>query len=301
MALPGRGPGRPPKANPAPLVERLGIVGAPSDGGLRLECVYDQPGEFKSLFAFLKSMHSEAIVLRFTPSGMTFFAYDQNKRNRICAHVAGAQVNIYYCDCTFWIQLQLAEVEKIFNCTNNTMYKVSWRQRATSPGRIHITFKEHVLESECHYQLKVQEYAPDPTLEDAENSSRAAVYGEYPLVATFPWKSFKQTIGRVGAISKELTMEKMGEEAPIQYAYSQVNGMQYNEVYRDSTRFELASKVGPSEAFRCRFLVADVKAVSGALLAPKLTICFDSEHDLIFRSQLGCIDLTVVTKTLLAA
>lgn len=110
-----RGPGRPPKKRVVPNFERKGILEKPVRPQSRLEFSYDNPLIFKNLFIYFKNLKSKNILVRCTPTEITFFSRDQSQASFVIATIDGKNVNHYYASDVFWLGINRELVEKMFN------------------------------------------------------------------------------------------------------------------------------------------------------------------------------------------
>lgn len=293
-----RKPGRPPSKPPAPPLEMKGIVDAPSNNENRLEMAWQDPMVFKQLFTFFKNLKARDIHIRCAPDGMTFFAWDHTKTSRVHAHVAGDQVNWYYCHETFWIGINRESVEKIFASIDKSFYKVTFSCRYEDSSHLTVIFKDAELDKECRWKIVLSNLDPDETLLAMEESlSPASLESAFPVQFCLNAKKFKKTFSDANNYSTTITIEKLGAH-PLRFAYSKINTLSYHEVYRSSEKIKLQSNIEPHQTFRCTVKVANVKSLAGSMVTEEVRVMCRQAEDILFRSAIDekALVVSVLTK-----
>lgn len=294
---PRRGPGRPPARPPAPDLPLVGLSEVPEDPANRLELVWGEPREFKTLFAFFKSMKMVNVHIRCAPDGLTFFGRDHNKLARVVAHVAGGHLNWFHCTGTYWLGLKRSDhVDHVFASIDASFGKLTICQAYDDPHRLHVVFKDFAMDKDCNYCLDLADLPADEDLVEAERGlSEAALAENYPVAFTLGDLSFKKMVRDALAHTPSITVEKLAGQ-PLQITYKRA-GIEYFEVYRDPLKIHLA--VHPdTEAegvFRCPTHLAGIKALAGSMVADAVRILCPVEGDLLFRSAVQKKALVVST------
>lgn len=292
-AKPKRGPGRPPKKQPAPPLRKDGIVESPTDAQNRLEFVYEDPTMLKSLFVYFKNLKAVDVHIRCTPSGITFFTRDSAATCRVVAELPGENMNHFYCDDTFWLGLNRENVERIFSSVDKSFFKVTLLHRHDDPDSLVIIFKDADIDKECNYRVSVSTLDRDEELFAAEQLTTATALKEAPIEFQLSSKQFKKAVTDASHYSDILTFEKLGTH-PLQFTYNRV-GIVYNEVYRTPEKIHLRSEVEEDTIFRCTVAIANIKSLASAMVTDPVRIYCREDGDLLFRSEIAVLVMSTFT------
>ncbi len=287
-----RGPGRPPKKQPAPPLRKDGVVEVPSDPEHRMEFVYEDPMVFKSLFTYFKNLRARDIHLRCTRQGLTFFTRDNTRTCRIVADLPGGSMNYYYCDDAFWIGLNRDAVEKVFASIDKSFFKITLLYYHDDPDSLSIVFKDPEIEKECHYKVGVSVLDDDEELFAVEPLTFPPALAAYPLELTLSAKQFKKTITDANHYSETITAEKLGTH-PFQFTYTRV-GVVYYEVYRSPEKIGLRSDVPEGGIFRITMKIANIRSLAAAMVTDAVKIYCREDADVIFKSEIDALELTTI-------
>jgi hypothetical protein len=291
-----RGPGRPPKAKPGPVLAKKGIVDNPADSANRMELVYGDPMMFKSLFAFFQKLKSKQLHVRFDPESVTIFTRDDSKKCRVVAKIPGNGVHHYYCDDAFWLGITRdKDVEKIFATIDKTLHKVTLLYSHDDPDSISIIFKDCNIDKECNYRLTVSAFDPDEELFMSEKLTTPESLKTFPIEFKLTSKQFKKTVTDAQHHSTQLTVEKLGKTRPLQFTYHK-SGLRYNEVYRSGEKIELRSEVKEGTIFRCTVNTAYVKSLAAAMVTDTIRIYCRQDDDMLFRSSIDALVMSTFVK-----
>jgi len=288
-----RGPGRPPKKQPAPPLRKDGIVESPSDANNRLEFVYEDPTMLKSLFAYFKNLKAVDVHIRCAPTGITFFTRDFAQTCRIVAELPGDKMNHFYCDDTFWLGLNRDNVERIFSSVDKSFFKVTLLYRHDNPDSLVIIFKDPDIDKECNYRVTVSTFDRDEELFAAEAMTAPAALGGFPIEFQLTAKQFKKSVTDASHYSDNLTLEKLGVH-PLQLTYTRV-GIAYNEVYRTPEKICLRSGVKEGMIFRCTVAIANIKSLAAAMVTDTVRIFCREDNDILFRSEIDALVMSTLT------
>jgi hypothetical protein len=280
---PKRKPGRPPNKPPVAALIMRGVLQAPVDPDNRLEFVFGNPTAFKALFAYFKNINAREINLRCRPDGLTFFARDHAKTSRIVAHIAGAHVNLHYCESEFWLGINREHVEKMFASIDKTIFKISIIQTIDDPDSLLFVLKNMDLDKECNYKVVLSEYSPDIELFEAETEVLPALLAEkFPIQFTLSAKQFKKSIGDANNCNDKFTYEKMGNH-PLTLTCSGT-GILYTEVYRSPEKINLVSNIESDAIFRCTVKISNIKSLANSMVTDDVCIMCRTDGDILFRS-----------------
>lgn len=288
---PKRGPGRPPKKQAAPPLEKVGIVDSPTSAENRLEFVYEDPMILKSVFTYFKSMKAVNIHVRCAPDGITFFTRNNSHTSRIVAEIPGASVNHYYCEGTFWLGLNRENVMHVFSSIDKSYFKVTIVHRHDDPDGLGIIYKDAEIDKESNFRVPVTSPDADQELFDAEKITRMP--NAFPIEFTLTAKQFKKTVTDAGHFSESLSFEKMGEY-PLQITYSRLE-LTYNEVYRSPEKIGLRSAVKPDENFICTVAIDNIKHLATSMVTDTVQIYCREGGDIMFRSEIDVLVMSTLT------
>lgn len=287
-----RGPGRPPKKQPAPPLRKDGVVDVPSDPDHRMEFVYEDPMVFKSLFTYFKNLRARDVHLRCTRQGLTFFTRDSTRTCRVVATLPGGSMNYFYCDDTFWLGLNRDAVEKVFASIDKSFFKITLLYFHDDPESLSIVFKDPEIEKECHYKVGVSLFDEDAELYEAEALVAPRALAAFPLELCLSAKQFKKTVTDAGHYSETITAEKLGPH-PFQFTYTRV-GVIYHEVYRAPEKIGLRSDVPEDGLFRITMKIAGIRSLAAAMVTDTVKLFCREESDILLRSEIDALDLTTV-------
>ena len=289
---PKRGPGRPPKKQPAPVLEKRGVVLNPSDPSNRLELTYSDPSMVKSLFAYFNNLKAVNIYMRCSRDKITFFTRDGGGANRVTAEIPGAQMNHFYCDGEFWLGLHRENVERIFSSIDKSFYKITFLHRHDDPDTLEVIFKDADINKECRYKISVSTLDRDEELFAAESLTGPKTLAKSPLHFRLSAKQFKKTVSDSVNLTSTLTFEKLGL-SPLRFSYEQV-GLHYKEIYNSPDLIDLHSAVGKETAFRRTVALANIKSLATAMVTDSVRIMFIRDKYIVLRSEVEALVLNTV-------
>ncbi|MFA6166953.1 MAG: hypothetical protein WC700_10070 [Gemmatimonadaceae bacterium] len=291
-----RGPGRPPRAQPTPPLDHLGVVDSPNNPNNRLEFVYSDPISFRALFSYLKNIKAVEIFLRCNKTGLTFFARDHSETSRAIGRFAGEHVNWYYCDGEFRLDIKREEVEKMFYAISKSFFKVTITQSNDDHSSLYFIFKDADIEMDNTYRITLSSHKDDPNLFQAETLLAPEKMLElFPIEFTLSAKKFKEIIGNISNYSDVFSIEKIGDE-PLQFVYTRSN-VNYHGVLRSAEKIHLRSNIPKGTTFCCHIKVDNVKSLAASLVTENVRILIRENDDILFCSALDTKALTVSTLT----
>jgi hypothetical protein len=288
-----RRPGRPPKRQPLPPLEKKGVVDSPTDPAHRMELVYENPALFKSLFSYFKNLKAIEVHILCEPAGVTFLTRDAAQACLVVAEIPGAEMNHYYCAAPTRIGLQRENVERVFSCIDSSFFKATLVLRNDDPDTLQVIFKDSEIDKECIYEFALSTLDPDPPLFDARERATPAALREAPVEFCLAAKKFKKTVSDAFSLHDTLTIQKAGGGGyPLCFQYTKVT-VNYQEVYRDGEKIDLRSDVAPGTLFRCIVPLANVRSLATAMVTDSVRVfCF--EDSIRFRSEIGAMTMTTV-------
>jgi hypothetical protein len=234
------------------------------------------------------------VRIRYSPTGITYFARNHGKTSRVIANVIGEHVNWYYCEQTFWLGLNRETIEKMFSCIDKSFSKISIYHRHDDPDSLVFVLKDMDIEKECNYKFSVSTLEDDEDLLDAEKElSPESLSTAFPIEFSLSDKQFKKSINDISNYSETVTIEKLGDH-PLQFTYTKV-GMTYHEVYRNSEKIKLKSSIDAGQTFRCTVKVENVKSLAASMVTEDVRIMVRETGDILFRSAIDEKALVVST------
>lgn len=289
--------GRPPIKPPPPRLKVLGIVSDPEDPGARLEFAGGAPTIFKQLFTYFAKVGARIILLRFAPDGFTFFTHDNTKELRIRAHYDGRKANWYYCADTFWLNLNLENMAKMFASIDKRYFKITILCHRDAPETLRFILKNAALESEQRYRWPLSVAEPSPEMHDLLDGEALLATkkkgGTFPVQFTLSSNEFKKIAGDIANYSSVFRIEKLGIY-PLQFTYTQA-GMHYDNTFRNGDKIELKSEVKPGQAFSCTVSTNSCKALANAMVTQTIRIHVRESGDNLFESALDGETLEIST------
>lgn len=290
---PKRGPGRPPKKQPAPALQRIGIVESPADPQNRLEFVYEDPTVLKSLFSYFKNLKAVDIHLRCSPTAICFFTRDAAKTCKVVAELPGESMNHYYCDNTFWLGLNRDTVEHIFSSIDKSFFKITLSLRHDNPESLSVKLKDADIDKECHYRVTVSTLDRDDDLFAAEAATSLTALEESPIEFQLTAKQFKKTVADASYYNDTITFEKLGTH-PFQLTYARV-GIMYSEVYLSPEKIHFRSGIKDTDLFRCTVTIANIKSLANAMVTDSVRVFCRKDNDILFRSEIDALIVNTLT------
>ena len=287
-----RGPGRPPKKMPAPVLRKDGIVETPDNPDNALEFVYENPTVLKSLFSYFKNLKTVDIHVRCAPEGLTFFARDSSQTCKVIAMVPGHRVNHYFCHATFWIGINRECVERIFSSIDKSFFKVTMLVEHDNAEILKVVFKDSDIDKECNYRIALTVLDPDEGLYAVEQLIAPEAIASSPISFQLSAKQFKKSVTDASHYSDVITFEKLGAH-PLQITYNRI-GVAYNEVYRTPEKIGLRSTI-TSGIFRCSVDVANIKSLASAMVTDTVKIFCRDDGDLLLKSDLDALEMFTFT------
>lgn len=288
-----RGPGRPPKKEPAPIVNHNGIATTPHDPQNRLELVFDEPMVLKNLFIYFKNLKSPFIHIRSKKDGLTLFARDAAETCCIIAELPGNELNHFYSDTEFWIGLQRTHVERIFASVDKSFYKVTLVLRHDDPDTLMIIFTDADIDKECQYRVNLSMVEIDKTLKETEQCISSLHLEKSIIVFSLSAKQFKKSITDASYYTDTITIEKMGLHN-LQLTYTQV-GVAYNEIYTNSKKIELQSRLTTNDSLRCTVGLDRMRSLAAAMVTDRIQIYCNPGSQIIFRCDVSALIVSTIT------
>lgn len=281
-----RGPGRPSKKPPSPVIEIKGISNKPVDKSNRLEAVCQTPGAFKNLFTYFKNNGSGHIFIRCSKTGLSFFARDANRKTRIMARADGKNLAWYYFsdEKDFFCSIKLDNVTKVFSSINKSFNKMQLELRHDTLDKIMIILKDPDIDKECSYEIALSNEVIEEDLKEVEKILVEEELKKFPIDFTLTAKQLKKTVTDPSGQSDTITLEKIGTK-PLQLSY-QSGQTQYYEVYRDDKKINLRSEVKPDETFSLTINLPNIKAVANSMITDLVKIFCRENGDIVFRSAI---------------
>ncbi|WZU94429.1 E301R [African swine fever virus] len=290
-----RGPGRPPKKRVVPNFERKGILEKPVRPQSRLEFSYDNPLIFKNLFIYFKNLKSKNILVRCTPTEITFFSRDQSQASFVIATIDGKNVNHYYASDVFWLGINRELVEKMFNSIDRSFLKITIVHRYDKPETLFFIFTDFDIDKECTYQITVSEPELDMDLIEMEKSISEERLKNYPLRWEFTSKQLKKTFSDLSNYTELVTIEKLGGDTPLHLYFQKFNSISYHETYKSSNKINLTSTIPKSQVFQINVKIAHIKSLASAMVTDKIRILCEENGNLIFQSEMDALMLNTIT------
>jgi len=277
-----RGPGRPPTRPPVPPAVKYGIIDSPRQPEHCIEFIYDDPLILKSIFAYFKNLKSRIIHVRCNKEGLTFFAKDHLETSRVVAKIMGEHSVLWYCEREFWFEFAREQVEKIFSTIDKTFSSFAMYQDRDQGDMITFSFEDPEIKKECKYRISLKSYEKDIELRNAE--SLLANTDDYKVEFTLSSKQFKKSISDACCHSKTITYDITNNEECILRMMYTLPEMVFDEIYQDSEKIKLKTKLTPSEHFQCEINIVNIKSLAMSMVTDNVRISCTSGAYLILRS-----------------
>lgn len=288
-----------PKGRPAKtqktvsVLEKHGVVDNPKSSENQLEFAYEKPLLFKNLFKFFGNLKASMIFIRCTPTEMTFFTRDLNKKCRVIAKLPGSQVNWYYCEKTFWMGVIRTNVEKIFSRIDKSLYKISIIKTHDNDDQIEIIFKDAELDKDCNYKISLSKPDDDEELFATEKTTSEESLNGFPVAFTLKSAQIKKSVLDISELpGNEMTIEKIGDY-PLRFTHNSAN-VTYNETYRSSEKINLVSTVEKEKIFRATVKTTSLKSFVNASIAQEVRIYCKAGDSIVFHSELDALIVDTV-------
>jgi hypothetical protein len=286
-----RGPGRPSKVPPPRAMEHHGIVDKPRFADNQFELGSEQPPAFKKLSGFFDKIKAEDIHVHITPTGLKFYTEDNSGLLRVMAVVRGDRMNHYYCEKEFWLGLNQSHVSKIFSSINKSFHRIKLYYRPTEMV-LHIVLSNTTLNKDNCFPTPVSSPMPNPQwLNIGLLFDRRQ---DYKVSWTVPQAIFKKTHEIAHQTATTIKVELVGG-APLALKYVGTGIEDYSEVYRDSTKIALESKLVKGEPFAVDYSALAGKTLSAATPAEHVTIFCTENSPLLFLSDEDDAGIFVMT------
>ena len=281
-----RGPGRPPNKPPPEPVPRRGVVAAPGDPANRLELVHDAPQFLKPLFSCYKNNKTREIHVRCAPDGLTFFARDHSRTQRIVAELRGSRLCEYFCEGTMWLFLMRSEqLASAFTSADKSIQRFGLCVRYDDPGRMCISLYDGSAQITRCTTLDLSTLEPDPELYEAQRllADEALFGGAFPLSFVLAKELLKKTFADAAMRRCDtVDVEKHGA-FPLQIKYVKPT-FAYEETYQDPEAIQLRSSLGPDDTFRARISTATARSFANSLVSDRIQIFCQEVGVFLYRT-----------------
>lgn len=286
-----RGPGRPSKVPPPRAMEHHGIVPKPCFDDNQFELGSEQPPAFKKLSGFFDKIKAEDVHVHITPVGLKFYTEDNSGMLRVMAVVRGDRMNHYYCEKEFWLALNQGHVSKIFGSINKSFHRIKMFYRPTEMV-LHIVLSNTTLNKDNCFPTPVSTPMPNPQWLNIGNLFD--LRHEYKVSWTIPQAIFKKTHEIAHQTATSIKVELVGG-GPLALKYVGTGIEDYSEVYRDSAKIALESKLEKGEPFAVDYSSLAGKTLSAATPAEHVTIFCTENRPLLFLSDEDDAGIFVMT------
>ncbi|MGL5934494.1 MAG: hypothetical protein ACRCZI_02605 [Cetobacterium sp.] len=286
----GRGPGRPKKTPIQQPDPRLGVVMTPKNESCVVEFMYDNPTDFKKLWAFFKKMAVEKIHMAFGRDSINIYCTDHHNKSRIRAKIDCTKVTHYYCEKDLDIGLLCANPRVIMNTIDKSYSSMSiLYDRDNIKRNIQIILNNEFEES--HKIELIGDY--DKTFDKEQFSDE-----DYMIKFKLGSKLFKKMISGMKSFTDQVTIKKDGPDDHLIFEYTKKDKKIKSEhIVKNNTAIELKDNLGPDDTFRTSFKVEYVEPISSSILGEHIDIYADENKPLKFVSKLNknTIEITILT------
>lgn len=284
-----KGPGRPSKKPPPPVIEIRGIGDKPTDPIHRMEAVCQVPMSFKNLFTYFKNNKVDHIFMRCSKDGLAFFTRGTQSKTRIMAWAAGKNLAWYYFKDPepFFCTIKRDNVEVLFNSINKSFNELQIRIRTDIQDKITFVLKDPEIKKECSYDITLGEMRADQTLLDIENMVTEEELKKYEIEFELGAKQLKKTIVDASNHATDHIMLEKYWDAPLQFTHHIPNQQQYYEVYRDPKKIKLRSEIkSGDDPFSVRLIIKTIKDVANSMVTDMVKIYCRRTGEIVFRSAI---------------
>ena len=287
---PKKKPGRPKKYVVKKTIPKLGIVDEPlnnkiSDSRLInvFELLYDNPIMFKKIFALLRAMAVESIILRLEKKYIKIYAVDHTISNQIYIKIYGEQMNRYFVSKTLEFGLSPVSIQKILQTLNKDCTKISWFTTAQyERSKIKIGLSNDEMEEDSIYTIdldNVEAY-------NWEVENELSLEEKYPLKFELPFRYFKKKVTDFKLLGEIMKIEKHGENPlRLNYNFSNNKGDQ-STYFKNANKINLKSNINSGEIFSTSVYLDHIKPLAGSLISDTIHISACVGEKLIFTSLL---------------
>ena len=287
---PKKKPGRPKKYVVKKTVPKLGIVTEPLNNKISdqrliniFELLYDNPIMFKKIFALLRSMSVESIILRLEKKYIKIYAVDHTVSNQIYIKIYGEQMNRYYVSKILEFGLSPVSIQKILQTLNKDCTKISWFTTSQyERSKIKIGLSNDEMEEDSIYTIdldNVESY-------DWEVEDELLLENDYPLKFELPFRYFKKKVTDFKLLGEIMKIEKHGEHPlRLNYNFSNNKGDQ-STLFKNPSKINLKSNIHTGEIFSTSVYLDHIKPLAGSLISDTIQISASIDKKLIFTSLL---------------
>uniref|UniRef100_A0A6G7KUF3 PE301R n=1 Tax=African swine fever virus TaxID=10497 RepID=A0A6G7KUF3_ASF len=290
-----RGPGRPPKKRVVPNFVRKGILEKPVRPQSRLEFSYVIPLLFTNLFIYFTNLTSTNILVRCTPTEITFFSRVQSQASFVIATIDGKNVYHYYASVVFWLRINTELVAKMFISIVRSFLQITIVHRYVKPATLFFIFTDFVIDKECTYHITVSEPELDMDLIAMEKSISAERLKNYPLRWEFTSKQLKKTFTDLSNYTELVSIAKLGGDTPLHLYFQKFISISYHEMYISSNKINLSSTIPMSQVFQIYVTIAHIKSLASAMVTDKIRILCEENGNLFFQSEMDALMLYTIT------
>jgi hypothetical protein len=274
-------PGRPRKTPIREPRPRNGIVKAPRDPSNYVEFLYEKASIFKKLWQYFKLMSAVNIQIIFRKTEIIIWCEDHHKQSHVRVKINANKINHYFCSGELDIGMNNKNPELVMSTIDKTytsilfLSKVGYEQK-----NISIMFNNEIEIDETHKIELIGEYSK------VENEKKFDDLG-YTIKLELPGKYFKKLISDVRNFSDTITFRQDDCNSPLlmQYATSSKKIKSFN-IIRNPKAVKFESSLSGDDSFITQVKVDNLKAVSSAQLADKITIYASETKPLMLRLSL---------------
>lgn len=283
-------PGRPRMAPQREKIKRDGCVDQPMKNSNAMELIYDNVEAIKKVFVMFKSMSVDVLKLSFEKTRLIISTSDHYNKSFIQVIIHGSKMNRYYCKNPYIIMLNPKNMERIIHILDKTYITVSFISRTDELNKVlHIVYKNDMKIDEYRELDLIDGGAVDPDV-DIDDTG-------YQIKFSLPSRFFKKMVCDISTFTNLLTFEKTGT-GKLSYSYINIDKtLKSKHIVKDPNTIKLVTNMSGDDIFGTTIILDYIKALSGSILSPIVSISADTNKDMIFQWVINNGDICVKIKT----
>lgn len=289
-----RRPGRPTILQKKEIIERKGIVDAPTFNTNIMELVYDGPQVFKKIFNLFKLMDVKEIKMSFMPDHVDIITTDHLQKNVNQLTINCTKLIHYYCAYPITITLNAKNIEKVIQKLDKTYHTITIISKEVSyRNEILIIFRNSEIDMDEYHTINLIETEQSEPITCNMNN-----YELYPIQFQLSSKLFKKIITDISSFSNTFTIEKIKGIALQFSCMTPEKTIKVKHIYKNESKIKLKSTIADDDIFSVSTKIDYIKALSNSLIGDNINFYVDKEEDIVFKLIIdnGTFVLTIYTK-----
>lgn len=277
-----RGPGRPSKTPAPPSIPYHGVASTPAFPQDILEVCSSVPLAWKSLFQFFDRLKVEQIFLQADQAGIQIYTVDGSEKLRIRANIEGKRLNHYYCSQRVALNINHAHLSKIFSNISRNFHLLQLFYQRDDPSNLTISLTDVTLNKSHFFPVRVSPVTPESWWGELDRQFDGR--DESQVVWTVPTHAFKKSHEIATQTATSVKVELVGGGC-LNYKYIGNGAKEFSEVYSNSDKIKLQTRLEPGEVFMTSYSAAAGKTLSSSIPADSVTVYCTAGQPLLFVSE----------------